>query len=242
MDMKRIAPLFAGWEETMIWSCLQGCMGYALVDQEEAPKSAQIVLGDFCFFAGEPNDDLIRRAGAPILTPKDRDWAQRIEAVLGTGVEKQTRYAIRKEPNVFDREKLMQFAGSLRPPIALRPFDRVLYKQAMAEEWSRDFCAQFEDFTDFQRRGLGIGAVENGQLVAGASSYTVYREGIEIQIETKQEYRRRGLATACGAALILACLDRGLYPSWDAHDLRSVALAEKLGYHRGEPYTVYCLK
>ena len=29
--------------------------------------------------------------------------------------------------------------------------------------------------------------------------------------------------------------------SWDAHDLRSVSLAEKLGYHRGEPYTVYWL-
>ena len=39
----------------------------------------------------------------------------------------------------------------------------------------------------------------------------------------------RGLATACGAQLILTALDRGLYPSWDAYDRRSVALAEKLG-------------
>lgn len=37
------------------------------------------------------------------------------------------------------------------------------------------------------------------------------------------EYRGRGLSTECGAALILKCLRRGLYPSWDAHDLRSVA-------------------
>lgn len=47
------------------------------------------------------------------------------------------------------------------------------------------------------------------------------------------------MATACGAKLILLCLERGLNPSWDAHDLRSVALAEKLGYRRGEPYVVY---
>ena len=24
VKLERVAPLFAGWEETMIWSCLQG--------------------------------------------------------------------------------------------------------------------------------------------------------------------------------------------------------------------------
>ena len=79
----------------------------------------------------------------------------------------------------------------------------------------------------------------NGTPVAGAGSYCVYRGGIEIEIDTREDHRRRGLAAACGARLILECLDRGLYPSWDAHDLRSVALAEKLGYRRGDPYPVY---
>jgi len=84
-----------------------------------------------------------------------------------------------------------------------------------------------------------VAVLWNGQLVAGASSYTIYPGGIEIEIDTKPEYRDQGLATVCGAALILECLRRGLYPSWDAHDLRSVALAEKLGYHRDHPYPVY---
>lgn len=75
--------------------------------------------------------------------------------------------------------------------------------------------------------------------MAGASSYTFYREGIEIEIDTKESHRRKGLATACGASLILECLKRDKYPSWDAIDLRSVALAEKLGYHRAEDYTTY---
>ena len=52
-DVKKIAPLFEGWEETMIWSCLDGSMGYALCDDENRPVSAQIALGDLCFFAGE---------------------------------------------------------------------------------------------------------------------------------------------------------------------------------------------
>jgi len=42
--------------------------------------------------------------------------------------------------------------------------------------------------------------------------------------------------------LILECLSWGLYPSWDAHDMRSVALAEKLGYHLDKEYTAYLVK
>jgi predicted GNAT family acetyltransferase len=79
-------------------------------------------------------------------------------------------------------------------------------------------------------------------LVAGASSYSVYSGGIEIEIDTKPEYRRKGLATACGSKLILECLKRGLYPSWDAYDLRSAALAKKLGYQIDRPYVVFIKK
>ena len=75
--------------------------------------------------------------------------------------------------------------------------------------------------------------------VAGASPYAIYQNGIEIEIDTKPEYRGKGLATVCGAKLILECLERNIYPSWDAHDLRSVHLAEKLGYHLSHPYVTY---
>ena len=76
-------------------------------------------------------------------------------------------------------------------------------------------------------------------LVAGASSYATFEGGIEIEIDTRPEERRKGLARACGAALILECLDRGLYPSWDAHDTVSLALAEQLGYRADRPYLTF---
>ena len=43
----------------------------------------------------------------------------------------------------------------------------------------------------------------------------------------------------CSAALILACLRRGWYPSWDAQNPASLSLAEKLGYHFSHAYVAY---
>jgi len=86
---------------------------------------------------------------------------------------------------------------------------------------------------------LGAVVLKNGELVAGASSYSRYREGIEIEVDTRKDHRRKGLAYVCGARLILECLERGLYPSWDAQNMWSVELAKKLGYHFSHVYTAY---
>ena len=239
VDQKQIAPFFEGWEETLIWSYLDGSMGYAITDNEESPAAAQIVVGEFCFFAGEPNDELVQKPGALFLVPQNEDWRACIERVWGEGVQKRLRYAIKKEPDAFDKHKLTRFANSLGREFSLRLFDEAIVRASVLEEWSRDFCAQFADAGDFLARGIGVAALYQGELVAGASSYSIYRGGIEIEIDTKPEFRRHGLATACGARLILECLSRGLYPSWDAYDLRSVSLAEKLGYHVSQPYVVY---
>ncbi len=53
---KDAADLFAGWQETLIDSCLQGVMGeiYAA-----SSRSAMAMLGDFCFLAGEPDAELV---------------------------------------------------------------------------------------------------------------------------------------------------------------------------------------
>ena len=44
------------------------------------------------------------------------------------------------------------------------------------------------------------------------------------------------------AALILSCLDDGLYPSWDAANMLSVRLAEKLGYEFSREYVCYAME
>ena len=99
----------------MIWSCLQGCMGACHCRSGGGAQGSADCGGRFLLFAGEPQDRLICQAGAPILVPKDEAWARRIEAVLGQSVQKSLRYAICKEPDRFDREKLRRFAQALEP-------------------------------------------------------------------------------------------------------------------------------
>ena len=111
LDKSKIADLFAGWEETLIWSCLQDCMGRAYADTEEDPQSAQIVVGDFCFFAGKPSARLVRNKPDDresefiIMVPPSADWEDMIEDIYRGCSKKVIRYAIRKEPDVFDKKE-----------------------------------------------------------------------------------------------------------------------------------------
>ncbi len=240
--LQKIAPLFSGWDETLIRSVLQGHMGTAIVDDEENPRSAQVVVGGFCFFAGQPSEELVLKAGAPELVPQNDEWGAAIERILGERAAKRLRYAIKKEPDAFNRDTLQYYVDALPAEYELQLFDGDVYAQSFREDWSRDFCDCFRSCEDFLRRGVGAAVLKDGVLVSGASSYAVYDGGFEIEIDTMPDYRQRGLATVCGARLILEALKRGLYPSWDAFDLRSVALAEKLGYHVEHPYAVYMMR
>lgn len=241
----RAAPLFQGWQETMIWSCLQGVMGHIYADDVDKPLSAMAVLADFCFLAGRPNRELVSykprwcTQDFMIIVPQNDDWAEEIERCYADKAKKVTRYAMKKEPDAFDRERLRDIVGQLSLDYTLCMIDAPLFDYCKKEKWCQDFVSQYPDYETYQRVGLGVVIMKDRVPVAGASSYTAYRGGIEVEIDTKEEYRRRGLAAVCGAKLILECLDRGLYPSWDAQNLWSVSLAEKLGYHLSHEYDAY---
>ncbi len=246
--MPGIAPLFTGMEESMIWSCLQGEMGRAWADTAKNPLCAGIITGDFCFFAGNSEADgakaLIRELPGEthspfcLLVPPDEDWCRKIENAYGRKAKKTERYALKKTKS-FDFSRLEQYAGQLPPGYVCRPIAKGLYQTVLEEDWSADFCSQFVDEADYNKRGLGFAVLYQNRVVSGASSYTVFRGGIEIEVDTHPDFRRKGLAKACSARLILECLGRGLYPSWDAANRASLALAEKLGYCFDKAYVTY---
>lgn len=147
---------------------------------------------------------------------------------------------MKKERDIFQKEQLKRAVETvLEKEIPLSFLDEKLFYECRKEEWSYDLTGQFSDFESFKKLGIGVVAVKNGEILAGASTYARYDKGIEIEVDTKSKYQRMGLAYGCSAALILACLKQGIYPGWDAHNLASRALAEKLGYHFLREYVAY---
>lgn len=245
-DQKAIlTPLFDGIHDSLIISCIQNYFGSAWVDDIVKPASGMILSGDFCFLAGEPSEEFLRSLeenfkGRELVVISDSpQWDVTIEKVFGIRCKKTERHAIKKEGDIFDRELLKKYAQRLPEGYVLRVIDQSVYDRIMSEEWSRDFCRNYSSWEHFRDVGMGVTAYCGEELAAGASSYTSYREGIEIQIITKEEHRRRGLALACAASLILMALEHHLYPNWDAANMTSAAIAQKLGYHYDKPYEAY---
>lgn len=238
-----VSSLFGEWEETLIWSCLQGIMGKIYANDLNTPTSAMAIIGDFTFFAGNPSIELVSykpiwcTQNFMIMVPQNEHWKTLITQFYGEKAKIVSRYATKKEPHVFDKDKLETAVASLPGQYTLSLIDRRLYQMCKAEAWSNDLVSQFSSYEKYHKLGIGVVICQENIIVSGASSYSRYREGIEIEIDTKKEYRRKGLAYVCGAKLILECLNRDLYPSWDAQNKSSVALAEKLGYHYSHTYT-----
>ncbi len=244
-DTRRVASLFEEVEDSLVTSCLQKVMGKIYADDLIHPTSAVAILGDFCFFAGKPDKALVQykpdwcEQDFIIMVPPNEEWAALIEECYGAKAKRVTRYAIRKEQGIFDREHLQKVVNSLPEGYTLTMMDEKLFYHCKETVWCRDWVAQFPDYTLYARYGLGALVLKDGEPVSGASSYSGYEGGIEIEIKTLEDYRRRGLAYVCGAKLILECLERGLYPNWDAQNKWSVGLAEKLGYHFSHEYPAY---
>ena len=237
------APLFEGWQETIIWSCLQKVMGHIYANAAKAPEAAMALLGDFCFLAGKPDRELVLYKPEHsdrdfiIMIPGREEWEETIKDGYGDRARKVTRYAMKKEPDVFCKNELSEVVNRFGDTI--KEIDEKIFYDCRKMRWCRDLVAQYPDYETYRQYGLGFVVMKGEEIVSGASSYSGYRGGIEIEIDTKEAYRRQGMAYACGARLILECLERGWYPSWDAQNLWSVALAQKLGYHLDHEYTAY---
>ena len=238
-DTSKVKELFMLWQDTLILSCLQKVMGKIYVTDTENPVSAFAFVGCFGFFTGKPDRRLAlhKPEGFAILVPQNEAWAALIEECYPSA-KKVQRFAIKKDTK-FDIGMLQAEISKLPPEYELKQIDSDLYDQCLENSATADFVSAFESKEQYLKIGRGMVILKDGKIVSGASSFTRYREGIEIEVDTVESERRKHLATIACSALILKCLEEGLYPSWDAQNMHSVHLAEKLGYEFDHAYTAY---
>lgn len=251
-ERKGIAPLFDGIWDSMVISYLQGYQGEGFVNDFPNPEFGLIVSGEYSFPGGDPGAagarDMIEHVfdyiegneTTFIYAPENLGWRDLILECHPDKAEEVMRFWIVQKDYDFDEKRLNSYMEKLPEGYQIVPFDEEIYRQAMDSEWSREFCETFEDAEDYLNRGFGFGVLDNGQLVSGISTMTVYDGGTEIQIATREDYRRRGFALPCAARFILEAKKRGIRPCWDAANETSRHMAVKLGYeYNGEYSTVH---
>lgn len=238
-----LLPLCAGTHETFVMSCLEGHMGSAYVS-DCGMRSVYLSVGDFGLLFGAADAAFLLEVkeyigGAQRLLASDvPEIMALIPRVFWGSCQEIERYAFERCA-AFDLDRLVAYERAIPSEYTLCDMDEHLYQAALEMPWSRDFVSQFDSAQDYVTRGLGVAALCRGELVAGASSYIVWSGGMEIQVDTRADARRRGLALACSARLIARCVQKGKYPDWDAANVASLRLAGKLGYSLKGAYPAF---
>lgn len=251
------APLFSQMEDTTILSCLQDYpSSHVWVDDVQEPSCAHVLMGGagkgtggFSFVAGDAASPAAKElvaawprenSGCCTIVPQNESWARVIEEVFPKST-RHTRYAMSKSEHHFNRDRLCSMAVSPSPELSVVRIDCSMYDTIYSNGWSRDLVANFPDGHTFERMAVGFACLHEGKIIGAASCYSVYDGGIEIEVDTREDFRRRGVARACAASLVLYALEHELYPSWDAANLMSVGLAQSLGYVFNHEYPAYWL-
>lgn len=225
----------------MARSALQGYMGEVYVDNLENPNFSFVLIERFCFIDGDSNNEMAEFALANIdeyykVIIANENWFEKIEKVYNDNYETDYRFSIRKDTR-FDKEKLLNYIAELDDDYEIKIINEEMYKRIKeTDSWVTNLGMS----VDYEKYGIGFCAInKQNEIVAIVTSDMVYDDGIEINIKVKDTERQKGIATAISASIILECIKRNIYPSWDAANTNSIGLAEKLGYERDSEYKIY---
>lgn len=234
-ELNKIKPFFKDIRFFMGRSVLDGMIGTAYVDDILNPKISFLTVRSYCFISGNIDkfklkDIIDENFKDYILIPCD-NLAKKIEEIYKNNVIKSYRYSIKKNP-IFNISKLKKMSNSLENNFEIIKIDKYISERIKKEN--------FITITDdYEKYGIGFCCINNNDIIGVASSNIFYKDGIEVNIKVKEQYRRKGIATAMASKLILECISQKKKISWDAANINSVKLAEKLGFKYDSKYSIY---
>jgi hypothetical protein len=220
-------------------AALEGTMGTARADDAARPTVAAIDL-EFTFLAGDASapeaEEAVRSVAPPAyVVTSNPAWEPLLRSVWGSALGKHTRVAFQE--GVWDTGHLRDFVDALPDGYSVTKVTQESVERFA--ELADSLVYNFPSLDVYLKRGVGLGVEHEGRFVSGCSSFAISSHSLEFEIQTHADYRRRGLASAAAAAMILHCMERGLEACWDAHNEMSAGLATKLGFVDPAPYTSY---
>lgn len=243
-----IAALCEDSHEVLVKAAAEGKMGRVFVSNSDEPKYCLIVVEGFAYLQGLPpkgaraldlRATLLLECEEILITPENETWAAWLEENLNCSFRKLNRYILKANNEDFDLDRLDSYIAGLPEGYEMRKISSQEYKDAKNNYWSSYFVNSFDDEEHFLENGLGYVIYQGEELVSGCSAYGFSNGYLEVEVITKIGHKRKGLGIAACAMFIKDCVSRGIYPNWDAANMHSVELAQKLGYHFVREYKVY---
>ncbi|MGL4773888.1 MAG: GNAT family N-acetyltransferase [Clostridium sp.] len=204
--------------------------------------SAVLKIGDFVLIdgdltGGEQYLDIFQTHFEIIST--NSKWYELIEYSWGDTITNRRTILSSDE---LDEEKIEEILSNIPTNCYLQKINENMAKRLLKENWSRDLVSNFNSVEEFVEKGIGYVLVDGMKVVAGASSFSVLSNGIEVELDVNPNYRRRGYGYIVAAALVNHCIKSNLVPHWDAMNVASIKIAKKLGFKEARTYETLLLE
>lgn len=227
-----------GWD-VMFDASLE--VGFILADDAARPNVALSFMGGCVIYGGDAGHsaarDLIRSMKVqPGILPYPDGWAALIRDEYREKAKLVTRYYLPFAS--LDREKLLSIDLSTDPGYKLERIDERLAETLLDEIGEEYQLRHYSSLRDFAERGCGFCVTNGKEICSAVAAFLRSGNKIQIQVNTKPQYRRRGLAIKASACMLRYCLDNGIAADWDAANAPSRDLAQKLGFAQCIPYGV----
>ncbi len=254
----QVEPLFRPLDYHLVIGCILAGTAPARVwvDDPASPRAAVAWIEHKVFLVGPPQDEVLGEALHELLAgtilPRARESGRTVlslrydpEAWQEPLVRIARAWSPAPQPRryyVFD--KLRPGGEALLPEcFALRPINAALMEErhlANLDLLKDEMRSERPSVDEFLQSSFGVCAVCGDAIAGWCTSEYNCGNRCEVGIGTLEPYRRRGLATAMGSALVGEALSRGITGiGWHciAANVASSATALKLGFSRPRDYS-----
>ncbi|MBE5963272.1 MAG: GNAT family N-acetyltransferase [Lachnospiraceae bacterium] len=246
-ERNKLASFFQNPTSGIVKAAFYQNIGKAWIKEEENKPCGILLIGNTCYYGGHCVEEnaaefimeqfIKERMAIGDIIPQDcsalpyfDEFFRSQKDAYPCSMKKTERHLMDIDLDRLDHSRLRTFLNEIPPNYELQPISHLLFDRAREDQYLNNFIRLFPDYKDFGKNGFGFFLLEGKEIVAGISSYARYKDGVEVQIAVSPKHRGKHLASSLGAAFLLECQKRKLYPWWDCANPTSEHIATELGY------------
>jgi RimJ/RimL family protein N-acetyltransferase len=172
------------------------------------------------------------------LYSSSQKWIFKLDELLADNAAKLSRQLFRW--NYLRLSSIPNFSEMLPEGFELKRMDADLFVK-YSKEIDSSYINLWGSPNNFVSNGFGFCIMKDNEFVSICNTYYVRQGFAEIDIITKEQFRKQGFALITCSEFIKHCVNNNIKPIWDCDDgnKRSKALAEKLGFQSVETYQMH---